>query len=117
MKASWWLRNQFLGEGEILPEPDARRDPTRYNTAYFCPMCGEIWARVAVEGQKQWISWSVQCDKHHSPYWPIIYGSMYLMWDRSFNDSMPEPALWREFDLALAHFDRMKERYPESETT
>lgn len=35
-----------------------------YSVAYFCPQCGDIWARLLVEGSDWTQCWSESCPKH-----------------------------------------------------
>ena len=73
-----------------------------YSYAWFCPECGEVWAKAIIKGQKFTVEGGY-CEKHRSlsPY--LVAGSMIVPWDKDFTKalfSLPE-ALKREFNLYL----------------
>jgi hypothetical protein len=56
--------------------------------AYFCPCCGEVWARAPVSNgdwTAPWVVQNIECRKHggESPF--VVPGSMLLTWDNDFN--------------------------------
>lgn len=74
-----------------------------YSYAYFCPHCAELWARCPVEvpsGHAPFQVWSIPCRKH-----PIdslrVPGSLFLEWDKTFNNCLPEGVLRWELDRHL----------------
>lgn len=81
-----------------------RHPPCGY--AFFCPTCGEIWARAPVQigvEYSKFQSVSRGCAKH--PQHALeVPGSLWLDWDREFTTSFPFGALLYEVELQLAHF-------------
>jgi hypothetical protein len=68
--------------------------------AWFCPECGEVWAR-SVCGTARFQITTQPCATHRDPLLPriMVSGSLVLPFDKDFNDSL-SPALWlREFQL------------------
>lgn len=72
MKQHFWAGGAYLGQREI---PDIRLgDPNgaarglhldHFNTAYFCPYCGDIWGRVTFdEANPRWQITSRACREH-----------------------------------------------------
>lgn len=99
MKALWFLNNDYLGEGEIIRELGDRRPVT--SIAYLCPRCGDVWARVAVEGASYWFAAHASCPRC-APYHSLdVPGSLWMGHDLRFNDSMPDGLIKRELELAL----------------
>jgi hypothetical protein len=72
--------------------------------AYLCPHCGNVWARVAIEGRR-WIAVHVVCEpcKPHAISLDAP-GSLMLPMQYSWNAAIPRELLLREFNLALEGF-------------
>lgn len=109
-RATYWWRNKYLGEADRPPFTERGKEFPVEGACFFCEKCGEIWARVVVEGQPFRV-WAVPCERHESPYWPIVWGSMWLEWDKEHNSALPLPALLREVEVHMHHYERLKERY------
>lgn len=74
-----------------------------YSYAYFCPCCAEVWARCPVEcpeGHSPFQVWEVPCKKHFTDNLRIP-GSLWLSWDKTYNDSFPEGMVKWELDRCL----------------
>lgn len=109
----FFLGSSLLGSSAI--EMEGNKHGLRpLSTAYFCPECGEVWARAMIPGQK-WEVWHLHCEKHELPYPFRVPGSMWIPWERTFNDALPRVVLEREFYLHLAVYDRFKEMYDHAE--
>lgn len=100
------------------------------STAYFCPACGTLWARV-VCGGKNWSNgeWSPvpqPCPEHHaldwyarryadhfpgSLLWPfIVWDSLFMTQLKTALRTLPEEWLRYEFNLEMQHAEgRSKE--------
>lgn len=82
-----------------------------YSHAWFCPDCGEVWARAAVVSGSYQSKFTIeggQCDRHPSPSPYHVPGTMLLVWDDDFNSlllSCPD-AVKREFELHLQYAER-----------
>lgn len=73
-----------------------------HSSAFFCPVCADVWARAAVlrsDGQMmRAVVWTRPCHKHTGDGYGIS-GSLLLPWDRGFNEALPLAALQREVVL------------------
>lgn len=99
---SFFVGDKYLGRG--IARPPARGTPSHY--AWFCPQCGEIWARAVVELPGiEWQTYRVLCPRHQHPGWFTVPGSIWQMLDTELNDALPPAALQREFTIHLNHFD------------
>jgi hypothetical protein len=75
-----------------------------WSRAYFCPTCGQIWARV-VTPPSLFHVYVTPCENHpQSPF--IVAGSIWDPLDRDFNEALPLSTITREFALHCAHYDR-----------
>ena len=72
--------------------------------AFFCPHCGDLWARCPVETPAHtkvlWLSWSRPCRKC-PPHSGEIPGSLILPWEPEFNSALPEEVLRWELNRHL----------------
>ena len=72
MKQHFWAGGSYLGNREIpqirLADPDGHARGTtlpHFNTAYFCPYCGDIWGRITFdEAASRWQVISRACRNH-----------------------------------------------------
>lgn len=93
------LREEVFVRGELQ---------TPWSTAFFCPHCGEIWAKATIPGARFRV-YTHPCEKHPSqtPVWVNeVPGSVFLTHDRDYEDSLPEEVWRRELDLAFEHILR-----------
>ena len=103
----FWAEGRFLGRSQRPDELVHGQWRTPPSQAYFCPTCGEVWARVVVPNQ-EFTVWSMPCRKHQPRFRLTVAGSLYRLWDRDFNDSFPRGALLRE---VLVHADWIEKDY------
>jgi hypothetical protein len=73
--------------------------------AWFCPVCGRIWAKAVVEGQRFMVV-TQPCDLEPVDNYYIVPGSLWLTLRPEYTKSLPREVLLREFQLHLAHYDR-----------
>jgi len=70
---------------------------TRQSVAYFCPHCGEVWARLVSDRSKaDWIAYHVGCDRCEQPNLFAPAGSLLLSFDTLLESSLPLALLRRE---------------------
>lgn len=74
--------------------------------AFFCPHCGEIWARARVSGGDRWMAMTKECEKHTSQLWFDPAGSIWIGYDLAYVASLPHEVLVREFELHLTAVER-----------
>lgn len=69
----------------------------RPSYAYFCPHCGEIWARFVSQYSKPWVVITSGCDRCGIPHlFSEPAGSIRLLYDPNFDNSLPLDLLERE---------------------
>lgn len=97
----FWAEGKFLGRSQRADELVHGQYRPPPSIAYFCPTCGEVWARVVVAGQ-EFMVWTMSCRKHQPPFRLTVAGSMLQLWNHDHNASLPRGALLRE---VLVHCD------------
>ena len=102
---AFFLGDKFLGAG---PAEDyfchgELRPP--WSIAYFCPVCGTVWARVITTDQPFHV-YTLSCEAHPSAWEHEIHGSLWIDWDKDFTNSFPPELLRREAILHLDHARR-----------
>lgn len=98
------MKQLFFLHGELIHEQPARRHHIHAELAYptgkafFCPLCSEVWAVSAVETRETYTQ-HVLCERHEATPTRPVPGSLWLPWDRDWNESLPQQLLEREFLL------------------
>lgn len=99
-----FIGSEFLGEFPIDPGAQPELCYRRGGVAYFCPACGEVWARlvwVNSRGEQQLFDTrSVACDKHPDQW--NIPGSLLTGELFGLLDLLPRAVLLRE---VILHFN------------
>jgi len=105
MNALIFIEGRLVGEmqlgvvqihGQLFP-PEGR--------AYFCPDCGDIWARIVVQDRPS-RAVTIPCRRHHKhPYWPG--GSIWLSWERELMAALPPQVLAREAKRHAEIYDEL----------
>lgn len=72
--------------------------------AYVCPVCGELWARAAIEG-RQYMVWTLPCRKHPT-HRMAVPGSILLTWEPELFDALPAEVVEWEFQRHLDYAER-----------
>lgn len=81
---------------------------------FFCPACGDIWARMVLlePGKHSYftLEWR-KCEKHEAngPRAFDLPGSLWLDWNVDYTDNLPPAILQREFDLHIKHYLKWQE--------
>ena len=98
----FWVGNTYLGSAEDrlrFVHAEAQQ-PQPY--AMFCPTCGEIWARMPVDGsQREWRIVGGHCEQHPGPSRFVVAGSLIMVWEPELYEILPEEVLKRELRLHL----------------
>ena len=78
-----------------------------YSYAFFCPVCAELWARcpVEVKGDSSKFQVITRGCKKHSQHAYEIGGSLWTVWDKTFNEAFPDGLMKWELDRHLALYD------------
>lgn len=102
MQQFWQIENENFGPDNIGLE-FAHAQPHRpFNIAFFCPFCGDIWARrIVPDGDPQWTLWTRPCAKHPNSISRGISGSVWQDYDTEYLNHMPLELLRREFLLYM----------------
>lgn len=75
--------------------------------AWFCPRCGQLWAKAEVEGHHdRWMVITHPCDLEPVDNYFIVPGSMWLSLRPEYLQSLSHEMLVREFEIHLKHYDR-----------
>ena len=107
IQTSFFLYDQFLGSMEV--PNTAAGSPWSYNSrAYFCPVCGEIWGRVACDRKTlpllQWTTIEHTCPQHEDHWHPA---GTFLPGNDLINLGVLPPAvIQHEFQVHLAEYER-----------
>lgn len=62
----FFVQSRYLGNRQVanFRQDSAFGPRTTESVCWFCPRCGEIWARLAVEGSQYHQHWTEYCPKH-----------------------------------------------------
>ena len=89
----------------------AERQPP-YSYAYFCPDCGNLWAKCPVSDTNgRVMKWQIQgghCKDHPGPSAFTVAGSLLLAWEEEYSAlllSCPDVVKW-EFDRHMEFIER-----------
>lgn len=100
-KTHYFLGTQLLATTHIRPMWD---DSTISfsSTAYFCPVCGEVWARIMIEGA-EWLPTNSPCPKHTNG---LRKGGYFIApWRKTYWE-LPQEVLKYELQLLLDRYDK-----------
>lgn len=99
---SFYVNDRFLGS-VVRPAMlvHAERQPP-YSYAYFCPDCGDIWARCSVtdsgnDKPRKWVIQGGYCQLHPGPSPYTVAGSLLLSWEPEYSTlllSCPDVVKW-----------------------
>lgn len=105
----FFVGSTFMGNGQRdMLDHEPKRSPP-LSTAFFCPKCGEVWARTVIPGQAYMV-YALLCERHTLD-WPWqVPGSIWLACEAQHNASLSREMLEREFAIHLAHYDRFKDQ-------
>jgi hypothetical protein len=93
---SWFFGHDFLGQGVASPWFKWGSPFVHNSNAYYCPTCGDVWARIHVDSPaSRWCFIARECAAHGLPF--------LLQYDTAkLNDSAPLCIWAREFLLAFS---------------
>ena len=109
---SIYIEDRFLGSfcrpANIIHAE--RQPPNSY--AYFCPTCGEVWARCpTTDNNGESRPWQIQgghCRLHPGPSQFTVAGSLLLAWETEYSAlllSCPDIVRW-EFERHMEYYQR-----------
>lgn len=99
----WVIEGESFPPAPIPPREAMRLDhpgDTQHplSVAYFCPKCGDVWARrIILDSPPDWILYNRHCGKHppQSRYFPLP-GSIWLDFRCDVIENLPSEVLRRE---------------------
>lgn len=106
-----FTRHFFVGKQYLGSGPDRLRfihgeaqQPWPY--VVFCSDCGDIWARMPVDGSsREWGVLGRHCEAH-SRYSREIPGSLIVDWEPELFETFSPEMIQREFDLHLKYLEK-----------
>lgn len=102
MPALYFLGTRLLGQSPLLPYW-SDSNPTPVSTAFFCPVCGELWGRVQVNTRHGWMAVTRHCSRHSGMVYP---GGLFIHpWRQAPRavEELPPEVLVRELSLWLTY--------------
>jgi hypothetical protein len=102
----FFIGNQYLGSGEdrLRFIHGEAQQPWPY--VVFCSECGEIWARMPVDGsEREWGVLGRHCEAH-SHFSREVPGSLIADWEPEFFKSFSREMIEREFKLHMNYWER-----------
>lgn len=102
MIAQWIVEGRAYGQTELTEEFSRRHlFPSSYG--FFCPRCARVWATVRVDAHPYY-AMTIPCER--CPPYTVgdVPGTLSATWNHTFNESMPDALVEREYLLHLALF-------------
>lgn len=106
---SFFIGNKPLGSSKraLASLHEHLVKPNSY--AYFCPHCGDIWARAVVVDEDSSVQAPFQsvtrpCERHFPETTREIPGAFFLSWDKLYNQAFPVGVIAYELNQALKHY-------------
>jgi hypothetical protein len=100
---TWVIEGESFGPFPISYERSHAELHRPFSIAWFCPFCGDIWARRIIAGEGKdstWTLYHIPCSKHPHSLSRGLSGSVWLSYETDFLNHMPLPVIRRE---ALLH--------------
>ena len=110
------MNHYFLGNRLLASASPYGRGS--HSQAYFCPTCGEIWARLVSEDSPTYFDMQVvYCEQHTPagvPGYGVVPGTLCqgsvatlstMRWIAAI-EAFPQPVLEREFAILYRHYQR-----------
>lgn len=98
---TWFIDGKCLGQAPCTAEHIRTELPPPRSLAFFCPVCGDVWARRIIEPATRWNVLTRECKKHIAPRYCEPEGSVWIDYDRDFLKNLPKEVLLYELNLRL----------------
>lgn len=106
MKQHFTVGNKYYGNSDRKMSVTHAQAHVPYSYAFCCNRCGEVWARCGVEHpESRWQFMSKPCPSHSEGL--DVSGSLWIVWDREFNESLPHELLQRELEIHLTLWESL----------
>lgn len=100
---TWFLAGKLIAHAPCKPEHMRSELHPPYAFAFFCPVCGDVWARRAIMPETRWNVLTHECPKHPSPRYCEPEGSVWLNYNADFLGNLPKEVLQYEALLRMEH--------------
>ena len=98
---TWMIDGKLVCQAPIGLEYIHAQAHPPYSYAYFCPQCGELWARRIISPATRWVTLTHECIRHEAPRYCEPGGSIWKNLDTDFLKHLPKEILRREALLRL----------------
>ena len=101
---TFFIENRYLGCRERIHEVIHAEKVAPSSQLWFCPSCGEVWARIPsislFDSTSPWQSFRRSCRKcgENQEESFEIPGSILLLWEFDLIDTLPEDVVRWEFE-------------------
>lgn len=100
----FFAEGKYLGQASRVMEHSHNEAHVPYGYAFFCPVCADLWARCPVmygSRESKYMVQTISCRKCAAHHDLGVPGSLFLTWDKTFNDLLPDDAIRRELAVHL----------------
>lgn len=99
----FFVKGNWLGTVELYDVQVHEELHPPGSEAYFCPTCGDVWARFPVIDKMtnktiKYLARAVHCEKDGGT------GELYAPWNPDFTSSLPNDAVRYEFNQLIKHY-------------
>lgn len=98
LKQHYIVEGEYLGHGLRADYSTVGTSSDVYAYAFFCKVCGRVWASCPIDAPVEWHILNVPCPKDTNFAWG---GSIWLSYDREFIAAFPPAVISREFNWLL----------------
>lgn len=100
---TWIIDGKMLAQSPGAPEHIRAELHPPLSLAFFCPQCGEVWARRIISPGTRWNAITHECPKHRSPRYCEPEGSIWMNYNKDYLEHLPLEVLRYETLLRLEH--------------
>lgn len=98
---TWIINSKMLGQTPCKAEHVHSELHPPVSLAFFCPQCGEVWARRIITPSIRWNVLTRECNKHQAPRYCEPGGSIWINYNGDYTYNLPKPVLRYETLLRL----------------
>lgn len=98
---TWFIDKGLVAQAPCKPEHIRNESHPPLSLAFFCPKCGDVWARRIIEPATRWNVLTHECAKHPAPRYCEPAGSIWIDYNTEFLKNLPKEVLMYELNLRL----------------
>jgi hypothetical protein len=98
---TWIIDGKLIAQAPCPQEHSHAELHPPESLGYFCPQCGELWARRIINPSTRWHVLTRECPKHQAPRYCEPGGSVWRNLNPGFLQNLPKAVLKRETLLRL----------------